>query len=40
MGIFADLSVAENMLLAARSARRLDQLDTARLEWLFGLFPR
>jgi branched-chain amino acid transport system ATP-binding protein len=27
------------MLLAARSARRLDQLDTARLEWLFGLFP-
>ena len=39
MGIFADLSVAENMLLAARSAGRLDQLDTARLEWLFGLFP-
>ncbi|HEY2189908.1 MAG TPA: ABC transporter ATP-binding protein [Caldimonas sp.] len=39
MGIFADLSVAENMLLAARSARRLNQLDTARLEWLFGLFP-
>jgi branched-chain amino acid transport system ATP-binding protein len=27
------------MLLAARSARRLEQLDTARLEWLFGLFP-
>jgi len=39
MGIFADLSVAENMLLAARSARRLDQLDSARLDWLFGLFP-
>ena len=39
MGIFADLSVAENMLLAARSARRLDQLDSSRLEWLFGLFP-
>ena len=39
MGIFADLSVAENMLLAARSARRLDQLDTTRLDWLFGLFP-
>jgi branched-chain amino acid transport system ATP-binding protein len=39
MGIFADLSVAENMLLAARSARRLDQLDGARLEWLFSLFP-
>jgi len=39
MGIFADLSVSENMLLAARGARTLDQLDTARLEWLFGLFP-
>jgi branched-chain amino acid transport system ATP-binding protein len=39
MGIFSDLSVAENMLLAARSARRLEQLDGARLEWLFGLFP-
>ena len=39
MGIFADLSVAENMLLAARSARRIEQLDSARLEWLFGLFP-
>ncbi|MEO8835984.1 MAG: ABC transporter ATP-binding protein [Caldimonas sp.] len=39
MGVFADLSVAENMLLAARGARTLDQLDTARLEWLFGLFP-
>lgn len=39
MGIFADLSVSENMLLAARGARTLDRLDTARLEWLFGLFP-
>jgi branched-chain amino acid transport system ATP-binding protein len=39
MGIFADLSVAENMLLAARKARTLAQLDGARLEWLFGLFP-
>ena len=39
MGIFADLSVAENMLLAARDARTIDRLDTARLEWLFGLFP-
>ena len=39
MGIFSDLTVAENMLLAARSARRLEQLDAARLEWLFGLFP-
>jgi branched-chain amino acid transport system ATP-binding protein len=39
MGIFGDLSVSENMLLAARSARTAGQLDTARLEWLFGLFP-
>jgi len=39
MGIFSDLSVSENMLLAARGARTVDGLDTARLEWLFGLFP-
>ena len=39
MGIFADLTVRENMLLAARHARRIEQLDSARLEWLFGLFP-
>jgi branched-chain amino acid transport system ATP-binding protein len=39
MGIFADLTVAENMLLAARSARRLAELDTTRLEWIFGFFP-
>jgi branched-chain amino acid transport system ATP-binding protein len=39
MGIFADLSVAENMLLAARGARTTSGLDTTRLEWLFGLFP-
>ena len=39
MGIFGDLTVRENMLLAARGARTLEQIDTARLEWLFGLFP-
>jgi branched-chain amino acid transport system ATP-binding protein len=39
MGIFSDLSVRENMLLAARNARTDDQMDTQRLEWLFGLFP-
>ena len=39
MGIFGDLSVRENLLLAARAARRVEELDTARLEWLFGLFP-
>ncbi|MDQ6685550.1 MAG: ABC transporter ATP-binding protein [Pseudomonadota bacterium] len=39
MGIFFDLTVRENMLLAARGARSLAELDTTRLEWLFGLFP-
>jgi branched-chain amino acid transport system ATP-binding protein len=39
MGIFGELSVAENLLLAARSARRLADLDAKRLAWLFGLFP-
>ncbi|WP_447922596.1 ABC transporter ATP-binding protein [Achromobacter aegrifaciens] len=39
MGIFADLSVQENILLAARQARNASQLDTARLEWIFGFFP-
>ncbi|MFT7722322.1 MAG: ABC transporter ATP-binding protein [Roseateles sp.] len=39
MGIFGELSVAENLLLAARSAKRLGDLDARRLDWLFGLFP-
>jgi branched-chain amino acid transport system ATP-binding protein len=39
MGIFADLSVKENMLLAARSARRIDDIDSKRLDWIFSLFP-
>ena len=39
MGIFADLTVKENMLLAARSARRVSQMDEQRLQWIFGLFP-
>ncbi|HZY19465.1 MAG TPA: ABC transporter ATP-binding protein [Ramlibacter sp.] len=39
MGIFADLTVRENMLLAARSARHADQMDPARLQWIFSLFP-
>jgi branched-chain amino acid transport system ATP-binding protein len=39
MGIFSDLSVKENLLLAARGARTAEQMDTQRLEWLFGLFP-
>ena len=39
MGIFSDLSVKENLLLAARGARTVDDIDTQRLEWIFGLFP-
>jgi branched-chain amino acid transport system ATP-binding protein len=39
MGIFADLTVKENMLLAARGARTAAQIDTQRLEWIFKLFP-
>jgi branched-chain amino acid transport system ATP-binding protein len=39
MGIFTDLTVAENMTLAARGARRVGDIDSARLEWIFGLFP-
>jgi branched-chain amino acid transport system ATP-binding protein len=39
MGIFTDLTVQENMLLAARGARHASQIDPARLEWIFGLFP-
>lgn len=39
MGIFADLTVKENMLLAARSAKNAQQMDSKRLEWIFRLFP-
>jgi branched-chain amino acid transport system ATP-binding protein len=39
MGIFSDLTVRENLLLAARQARRAADLDAQRLEWIFGLFP-
>ena len=39
MGIFADLTVKENMLLAARRARRAADIDPARLQWIFQLFP-
>jgi branched-chain amino acid transport system ATP-binding protein len=39
MGIFSDLTVKENMVLAARSARHAGELDTARLDWIFGHFP-
>ncbi len=39
MGIFSDLSVKENMLLAARSAKNADGIDDTRLQWIFQLFP-
>jgi len=35
MGIFAGLTVRENLLLAARAG----EPETKRLEWVFGLFP-
>jgi branched-chain amino acid transport system ATP-binding protein len=39
MGIFSDLTVKENMLLAARSAQHAAQMDEVRLQWIFKLFP-
>ena len=35
MGVFSDLTVRENMVLAAQSGPP----DAARLEWMFGFFP-
>jgi branched-chain amino acid transport system ATP-binding protein len=39
MGIFSDLTVMENLLLAARNARTAQEIDARRLDWIFGLFP-
>ena len=39
MGIFADLTVQENMLLAARHAQRAQDMDAQRLAWIYSLFP-
>lgn len=39
MGIFSDLTVKENMLLAARGAKNAEQMDDKRLQWIFKLFP-
>lgn len=39
MGVFGDLTVKENMLLAARGAKNEHHIDSARLEWVFELFP-
>ena len=35
MGIFSDLTVRENLILAARGG----EIDGERLKWIFGLFP-
>src|SRR5436190_15369527 len=35
MAVFADLTVQENLVLAARDG----PLDDSRLEWIFGFFP-
>ncbi len=35
MGVFADLTVRENMILAAQKG----EPDAARLDWIFGFFP-
>jgi branched-chain amino acid transport system ATP-binding protein len=35
MGVFADLTVRENMILAAQAGAP----DAARLDWIFGFFP-
>jgi len=35
MGIFADLTVRENLVLAAKEG----EIDPERLKWVFGLFP-
>jgi branched-chain amino acid transport system ATP-binding protein len=39
MGIFADLTVRDNLTLAARAARRAEDIDAQRLAWIFGFFP-
>ncbi len=39
MGIFADLTVRENLLLAARDARSSDAFDASRLARIFEAFP-
>ena len=39
MGIFSDLTVRENMLLAARQAASAAKMDEQRLQWIFQLFP-
>lgn len=39
MGVFGELTVRENMVLAARGARSEAAIDGERLRWIFELFP-
>jgi branched-chain amino acid transport system ATP-binding protein len=39
MGIFSDLTVEENMLLAARKSSRASQMDANRVAWIYAMFP-
>jgi branched-chain amino acid transport system ATP-binding protein len=39
MGVFSDLSVEENLLLAARQVRRAEQFDAHRLQRILDWFP-
>ncbi len=39
MGIFSDLTVRENMLLAAHKAPSVEAMDAQRLRWIWELFP-
>ena len=39
MGIFTDLTVKDNIVLAARAARNAEELNAERLRWIFSLFP-
>ncbi len=39
MGIFSDLTVEENMLLAARQSSRASQMAPDRLAWIYAMFP-
>ena len=39
MGIFADLTVRRTCCSPRAGARTPSEIDTQRLEWIFGLFP-
>ncbi|MDI9335916.1 MAG: ABC transporter ATP-binding protein [Gammaproteobacteria bacterium] len=39
MGIFFDLTVKENLFLAARQAKTVSAMIQSRLDWIFSIFP-